>query len=201
MTEIVSVEADGPDTARSALERTVREGGVAIFPADTLYGLACDPLDPRAVERIHSIKGRDDDKPSAVMYFSPLAMRELVSGLGERSHPANPDRRYPLASPDDPERLGVRLIEGPLAGTMTPIFQTSANRSGGPAPRSFEEIDDEVLAAADMAIDGGEELIGAPSTVIDLAELDSAGRWEVLREGALPRGVIDRVLGETASGW
>ena len=215
MTEIVSVEADGPDTARSALEHTVGEGGVAIFPADTLYGLACDPLDPRAVERIHSIKGRDDDTPSAVMYFSPLAMRELVSGLGERSHQAvaqllpgpltlviaNPDRRYPLASPDDPERLGVRLIEGPLAGTMTPIFQTSANRSGGPAPRSFEEIDDEVLAAADMAIDGGEELIGAPSTVIDLAELDSAGRWEVLREGALPRGVIDRVLGEAASGW
>jgi L-threonylcarbamoyladenylate synthase len=214
MTEIVSVEADGPDTARSALGRTVGEGGVAIFPADTLYGLACDPLDPRAVERIHSIKGRDDDKPSAVMYFSPLAMRELVSGLGERSRQAvaqllpgpltlviaNPDRRYPLASPDDPERLGVRLIEGPLAGTMIPIFQSSANRSGGSAPRSFEEIDDEVLAAADMAIDGGEELIGAPSTVIDLAELDSAGRWEVLREGALPRGVIDRVLGDTAKG-
>jgi L-threonylcarbamoyladenylate synthase len=214
MTQIVSVEADGPDAARSALERTVGEGGVAIFPADTLYGLACDPLDPQAVERIHSIKGRDDDKPSAVMYFSPLAMRELVSGLGERSRQAvaqllpgpvtlviaNPERRFPLASRDDPERLGVRLIEGPLAGTMIPIFQTSANRSGSPAPRSFEEIDDEVLASADMAIDGGEELIGAPSTVIDLAELDSAGRWEVLREGALPRGVIDRVLGDTASG-
>ena len=64
------------------------EGGVAIFPADTLYGLACDPLDPEAVERIHSIKGRDEGKPSAVMYFSPLAMRELVSGLGERSRQA-----------------------------------------------------------------------------------------------------------------
>jgi L-threonylcarbamoyladenylate synthase len=213
VTEIVSIERDGEDAARAALERCVGEGGVAIFPADTLYGLACDPLSRRAVERIHALKGRDAGKPSAVMYFSPLAMRELVSGLGQRSRAAisqllpgpvtlviaNPEQRYPLASRDDPERLGVRLIEGPLAGAMTPIFQTSANRSGEPAPRSFDEIDEEVLAAADVAIDGG-ELIGAPSTVVDLSELDSAGRWRVLREGALPRGVVDEILEQTTTG-
>jgi L-threonylcarbamoyladenylate synthase len=210
MTEVISIERDGPDAARSALERCVADGGVAIFPADTLYGLASDPLNEAAVQRIHSIKGRDEGRPSAVMYFSPLAMRELVSGLGERSRQAvsdllpgpvtlviaNPERRYPLASRDVPETLGVRLIEGPLAGAMTPIFQTSANRTGGPAPRSFEEIDDQVLAGADLAIDGG-ELIGAPSTVIDITQLDASGSWEVLREGALPRGVIDRILGES----
>jgi L-threonylcarbamoyladenylate synthase len=212
LTDVVSIERDGEDAARSALERCVGEGGVAIFPADTLYGLACDPLNPSAVERIHSLKGRDDGKPSAVMYFSPLAMRELVSELGERSRRAvgsllpgpvtlviaNPGRRYPLASRDDPERLGVRLIEGPLAGAMTPIFQTSANRSGGPAPHDFDQIDAEILAAVDVAIDGG-ELIGAPSTVVDVSELDSAGRWEVLREGALPAGVIDEVLSEAGA--
>jgi L-threonylcarbamoyladenylate synthase len=212
MTEIVSIERDGPDTARASLERCVAEGGIAIFPADTLYGLACDPLNEQAVQRVRSIKGRDAGKPSAVMYFSPLAMRELVAGLGERSRQAvsellpgpvtlviaNPERRYPLASPDDPETLGVRLIAGPLGGAMTPILQTSANSSGARAPRSFDEIDEQVLGAADVAIDGG-ELIGAPSTVIDLTELDSSGRWEVLREGALPRGVIDRILGETGA--
>jgi L-threonylcarbamoyladenylate synthase len=210
MTEVVSIERDGPDAARSALERSVGEGGVAIFPADTLYGLACDPLNEAAVRRIHSIKGRDEGKPMAVMYFSPLAMRELLSGLGERSRQAvsellpgpvtlviaNPQRRYPLASRDVPGTLGVRLIEGPLAGAMTPILQTSANRSGGPAPRSFEEVDEQVLAGADLAIDGG-HLIGAPSTVIDISELDGGGGWEVLREGALPQGVIDRILGQT----
>jgi L-threonylcarbamoyladenylate synthase len=213
MTEIVSIERDGPDAARTALERRVGAGGVAIFPADTLYGLACDPLNAEAVERIHSIKGRDEARPSAVMYFSPLAMRELVSGLGTRSRQAvsellpgpvtlvlaNPERRYPLASRDVPETLGVRLIAGPLAGAMTPIFQTSANRSGEDPPRSFDEINEQVLSAADLAIDGG-ELIGAPSTVVDVTELDSEGRWEVLREGALPQGVIDRVLRDTAAG-
>jgi L-threonylcarbamoyladenylate synthase len=212
MTEIVSIERDGPGAARSTLERCVGQGGVAIFPADTLYGVACDPLNAEAVDRIHSIKGREEGKPSAVMYFSPLAMRELVAVLGERSRQAvsallpgpvtlviaNPERRYPLASPEDPHRLGVRLIEGPLAGAMTPIFQTSANRSGAPAPRSFDEIDEAVLGATDVAIDGG-ELIGAPSTVVDLSELDSGGRWAVLREGALPSGVIDGILRGTGA--
>jgi L-threonylcarbamoyladenylate synthase len=213
LTEIVSVERDGTAACRAALERCVGEGGVAIFPADTLYGLACDPLNAEAVQRIHSIKGRDEGKPSAVMYFSPLAMRELISSLGERSRQvvsellpgpvtlviANPERRYPLASRDDPERLGVRLIEGPLAGARSAVFQTSANRSEEAAPTSFDEVDQRVLAAADLAIDGG-ELIGAPSTVVDISQLDVSGRWEVLREGALPRGLIDRLLGETGAG-
>ena len=211
MTEIVSIERDGSGAARSGLERCVGEGGVAIFPADTLYGLACDPLDPEAVQRIHSIKGRDQGKPSAVMYFSPLAMRELVSGLGERSRQAvsqllpgpvtlviaNPQRRYPLASRDDVETLGVRLIEGPLAGAMTPIFQTSANRSGEPPPTSFEQIDPEILEAVDLAIDA-DGVIGEPSTVIDVTELDTSGSWAILREGAVGRDQVERALGASA---
>jgi L-threonylcarbamoyladenylate synthase len=208
--EIVSIERDGADAARAGLERCVGDGGVAIFPADTLYGLACDPMNAEAIERIHSIKGRGERKPSAVMYFSPLAMRELVSGLGPRTRDAvgallpgpvtlvlaNPERRYPLASRDDPESLGVRLIEGPLAGAMTPVLQTSANRSGDPPPQTFDGIDEGILAASDLAIEGG-ELIGAPSTVVDVTAIDSGGGWTVLREGALPVGAIDRVLRAT----
>ena len=160
MTEVVSIERDGADVARSALERCIAGGGVAVFPADGLYGLACDPLDAAAIERIHRIKGRDDGKPSAVMYFSPLAMRELVDGLGPRTADAvsallpgpvtlvvaNPERRYPLACREDPERLGVRLIAGPLAGAMCPLFQTSANLSGEPPPSRFEEVPAEIVA-------------------------------------------------------
>jgi L-threonylcarbamoyladenylate synthase len=210
MTETVSIERDGADAARSALERTVSTGGVAIFPADTLYGLACDPLNAEAVARIHEIKGRDEGKPSAVMYFSPLALRELVAGLGPLASRAagallpgpvtlviaNPEHRYPLACRDDPERLGIRLIEGPLAGTMTPIFQTSANLAGEAPPTRFDEIGQRILEGADLAIDGG-ELIGAPSTVIDLSELDGGGKWRVLREGALSAAQVEaRLRGE-----
>jgi L-threonylcarbamoyladenylate synthase len=183
------------------LEGTIAGGGVAVFPADGLYGLACDPLDPVAIERIHRIKGRDDGKPSAVMYFSPLAMRELVEALGARTRAAlgallpgpvtlvvaNPQGRYPLACREDPHRLGVRLIGGPLAGAMCPLFQTSANRSGEPAPSSFADVPAGIVAAADLAIDGG-ELTGLPSTVVDLTGFDTDGGWSVLREGGLSSG-------------
>jgi L-threonylcarbamoyladenylate synthase len=141
------------------------------------------------------------------MYFSPLAMRELVAGLGSRARDAvgallpgpvtlvlaNPERRYPLACRHDPARLGVRLIEGPLAGAMTPVFQTSANRSGEPPPTRFEEIDPSILDAGDLAIDAG-ELIGEPSTVVDVTELDASGRWTILREGAVGRADVERAL-------
>jgi L-threonylcarbamoyladenylate synthase len=212
MSEIVSIESDGADAARAAIERCVGEGGVAIFPADTLYGLACDPLNSEAIERIHALKGRGERKPSAVMYFSPLAMRELVSGLGSRTRDAlaallpgpvtlviaNPERRYPLACREDPEHLGVRLIEGPLSGAMTPVFQTSANRSGEPAPTRFDEIGDEIVAAADLAIDGG-EVIGEPSTVLDITGIEKGEGWTVLREGSLASAEIDHKLREVAA--
>jgi L-threonylcarbamoyladenylate synthase len=202
MSEIISIETHGADAARAALERTIGSGGVAVFPADGLYGIACDPLDPEAIERVHWIKGRDDGKPSAVLYFSPLAMRELVESLGEHTRDAvgallpgpvtlvvaNPAHRYPLACREDVERLGVRLIEGPLAGTMCPVFQTSANLSGQPAPASFGEVPaTTILDAVDLAIDGG-ALTGLPSTVVDLTEIDHGGGWEVLREGGFSVG-------------
>jgi L-threonylcarbamoyladenylate synthase len=199
--EIVSIGRDGAEAARSALERCIAAGGVAAFPADGLYGLACDPLDAGAIQRIHRLKGRDDGKPSAVMYLSPLAMRELVEGLGPRTREAvgallpgpvtlvvaNPEHRYPLACREDPERLGVRLIEGPLVGAMCPLFQTSANRSGEPAPSRFDEVPGEILTGADLAIDG-DALTGLPSTVVDLTALESDGEWKVIREGGLSVG-------------
>jgi L-threonylcarbamoyladenylate synthase len=207
VTEVVSIERGGAEAARAALERCLGGGGVAVFPSDGLYGLACDPLDAAAVERIHRLKGRDEGKPAAVMYLSPLAMRELLAGLGPRARAtvgallpgpvtlvvANPGRRYPLACREDPERLGVRLITGPLAGVMRPLLQTSANRSGEPPPARFEDVPAEIVAGADLAIDGG-ALSGLPSTVVDLSRLDATGEWTVLRQGALPHVELEGKL-------
>jgi L-threonylcarbamoyladenylate synthase len=207
VSELVSIADDGADAAREALEACIGAGGIAIFPSDGLYGLACDPTSPTAARRVNELKGRPPRKASAVLYFDPLAMRELVGSMGERTRSAvaallpgpvtlviaNPERRYPLACAEDPERLGVRLIGGPLAGARCPILQTSANRSGEPPPASFGEIDLDLVGGVDLAVDGG-ELTGQPSTVVDLARLDRGGGWSILREGALSEEEVRRRL-------
>jgi L-threonylcarbamoyladenylate synthase len=182
-------------------------GGVALFPADGLYGLACDPTRADVIERIHALKGRDDRKPAAVMYFSPLSMREVVAALRPRTRDAlgallpgpvtlvvaNPNRLYPLACREDPERLGLRLIGGTLAGAAAAVFQTSANRSGEPAPARFEDVDRRIRDGADLAIDGG-ELTGMPSTVVDITGLEEGAEPAILREGALsPEEILRRL--------
>jgi len=213
MTEVVSIERDGAAAALAALDRSVLGGGVAIFPADTLYGLACDPANAEAIDRIHVLKGRNEGKPSAVLFFSPLAMRELVSTLGPRTRDAlaallpgpvtlvvaNPERLYPFACRSDPERLGVRLVDGPLAGAAATLFQTSANRSGEPAPSAFGEVGPGILDGADLAIDGG-ELGGEPSTVVDLTGIERGGGFGVLREGALSAADVERRLASALGG-
>jgi L-threonylcarbamoyladenylate synthase len=210
---VVSVGRDGAKRARAELERCVADGDVAIFPADTLYGLACDPQNAGAIQRIHALKGRDEGKSAAVMFFAPLAMRGILSAVGPRTRDAlgallpgpvtavvhNPGRRYPLACREDPERLGLRLVEGPLAGARCAIFQTSANRSGEPAPSRFEDVDPAIVGGVDLAIDGG-GLGGEPSTVVDLTPLEGEGKWEVLREGALPGDELEIRLREALTG-
>lgn len=210
MTE-VSISQDGPAQARSELERCVQAGGVAIFPADGLYGLACDPLNEAAIRRIYAIKGRDDGKPAAIMYFSTGAMRELVGSMSDPVRRAvaallpgpvtlvipNPERRYPAACRADVERLGIRLIEGPLAGVSCPIFQTSANPSGRRPPARYGDIDAGILAGVDLAIDGG-DLTGLPSTVVDLTEYDGRAGWRVLRAGGLAEAELAAALGGSA---
>jgi len=213
VSELIRLESGEAQVARKALERCVSGGGVAVFPSDGLYGLACDPLDAGAIAKIHRLKGRDDGKPSAVMYFSPLAIRELVAGLGPRTKAAvsalmpgpvtlvvaNPLRRYPLACRQDPEQLGIRLIGGPLAGTMCPVFQTSANLSGEPAPARFADVPAAIRDGADLAIDGG-ELPGLPSTVVDITAIEDDGRWRILRDGALSPGDLASRLASVGLG-
>jgi L-threonylcarbamoyladenylate synthase len=192
----------------SEFQACIAGGGVAVFPADTVYGLACDPTSREAIARLYALKGRPADKPAAVMFFSLERALAALPELGPRTRGAleallpgpvtlllpNPLARYPLACGHDPWTLGLRVpAPGVLADVSVPVMQSSANLSGGADPRSLEEVDPAIRDGADLVVDAG-PLPGTPSTVVDLRAYGSHGTWDVLREGALARDDVAAAL-------
>jgi L-threonylcarbamoyladenylate synthase len=189
-------------------ERCMGVGGVAVFPADTVYGLACDPSDRPAVERLYRFKGRPLDKPSAIMFFDLGIALDALPELGPRIRDAlarlfpgpvsvllpNPLERFPLACGEDPSTLGLRVVSVPeLEGVRWPVLQSSANLAGGPDPRRLEDVPERLRRAAEMVIDGG-ELPGTPSTVVDLRRYEDAGEWSIVRLGGLSEDDVRAAL-------
>jgi L-threonylcarbamoyladenylate synthase len=196
------------DHAR-ALEECVAAGGVAVFYADTVYGLACDAEDEAAVERLYALKGRPPRKPSAVMWFDRAVALAALSDLGPATRALlvrllpggitalvpNPDGRFPLACGPDPATLGVRVPDVPALATVArPVLQSSANLAGGPDARRLGDVPPSIRAGADLVLDGG-ELPGTPSTVLDLRRLDAGGTWTVVRPGLVPAEDVAAALG------
>lgn len=188
----------------AAFEACVADGGVVLFPADTVYGLATNAESAAGVERMHEIKGRPQDRPAAVMLFSLDDALAALPELGQRTRAAlerllpgpvtvvvpNPERRFPLACGPSPERLGLRVPDMPaFAQVRTPLLQSSANPSGEAEARRLADVDPGIRAAVDLELDGG-ELPGTPSTVVDLTRLEERGEYEILRQGALPAAAL-----------
>jgi L-threonylcarbamoyladenylate synthase len=186
----------------ATFERCIAVGGVALFPADTVYGLATEPESRDGVYRLYRLKGRSPDRPAAVMFFRlELALAGLPE-IGGRTRDAverllpgaltlllpNPAGRFPLACGPEPERLGLRVPNlggrlAPLAGVQWPVLQSSANPSGGTDARRLEDVDQRIRRGVDLALDGG-ELPGTASTVVDLTRYEE-GEFEIVREGAV----------------
>jgi tRNA A37 threonylcarbamoyladenosine synthetase subunit TsaC/SUA5/YrdC len=82
---------------------------------------------------------------------------------------------------------------------MCPVFQTSANLSGEPPAARFADVPAEIVAGADLAIDGG-ELTGLPSTVVDVTAIEEDGGWTILRQGALSAGDLASALAAVGLG-
>ena len=165
-----------------AFEECIRTGGIVLFPADTVYGLAVDPGNEEAIERMYRLKGRPREKKSALMYF----LIDAVPDLPEAAQRLLPG---PVTVILDDGR-GIRVPGQPLLASVTiPVLQTSANPSGGPDPRRLEDVDSTIRAGVDLEIDGG-ELPGWPSTVVDL----SAEEPRIVREGAVPASRIRELL-------
>jgi L-threonylcarbamoyladenylate synthase len=197
----------------ATFERCIAVGGVALFPADTVYGLATEPDSREGIERLYRLKARRPDRPAAVMFFDRDLALEALPELPERTRDAaqrllpggvtlllpNAGHRYPLACAPNKHVLGLRVPDltaalAPLRQMRWPILQSSANRSGGADARRIEDVDGGIRSGVDLILDAG-ELPGTPSTVVDLTGFHENGRWEIVREGAVPAAAIRDALG------
>jgi len=193
--------------------RCIGVGGVALFPADTVYGLATEPESREGVERLYRLKGRRPDRPAAVMFFRLELALDALPELPGRTRTAierllpggvtlllpNPAHRFPLACGPNQDVLGLRVPEltgalAPLAGMRWPVLQSSANPSGGAEARRIDDVDERIRAGVDLILDAG-ELPGTPSTVVDLTAFHKTGRFPIVREGAVPAEAIHGALG------
>jgi L-threonylcarbamoyladenylate synthase len=202
----------GPEAVAS-VAKTLRAGGLAIMPTETVYGLAADAANPAAVAAVFEAKGRPRFNPliahvtglEAAGLFARFDARAV--GLAEAFWPGPLTLVLPIhdeAAVCDLARAGldtvaVRSPAHPVAQALLaafggPVCAPSANRSGRPSPTTFQDALDETGFAVQAALDGGPCAVGLESTVV--AVLD--GPVRLLRPGGLAREAIEALVGPLA---
>ncbi len=166
--------------------RLLAEGGLAVVPTDTVYGVGCAAGDAGAVARLYALKQRPAGQATALVAGTLDRLVELLGGLSAPAEAAcravfpgpvtlvvpNPKRRFRPLCGESADRIGVRvpvLAAGvaALADEAGGLALTSANLRGEPPPRALAAVAAEVVAACTVVIDGG-VLRGEPSCVIDV---------------------------------
>jgi L-threonylcarbamoyladenylate synthase len=186
---------DRPDVERAVA--TLREGGLVVYPTDTLYGLGADASSPAAVAKVAAAKGRPGSQPVSVA-VSGLSQIEPWGDVGTAARNfihANLPGPYTVIlrpTPAAPKHLvsavGVafRIPRHPVPALLTrvfgPITATSANRHDGPAPAEAGTALEQLGDAVALYIDAGACELGAASTVVDF----TGDRPKILRQGAVP---------------
>jgi L-threonylcarbamoyladenylate synthase len=184
-----------------------------LLPTETVYGLAADAADPRAVAAIYAAKGRPSFNP-LIAHVTDLAAAQRFAALDARAvtlaqafWPGPLTLVAPILAPEaicDLARAGldtvaVRAPAHPLAQALLaafagPLVAPSANRSGRPSPTTFADAWEETGRAAQVGLDGGACVVGLESTVVAL--LDGPAR--LLRPGGVTRAQIEALIGPLA---
>lgn len=208
-TRLMAADAAGITEAA----RVIVDGGLVALPTETVYGLACDATNPRAVATLYAAKGRPQFNPliahlpdiaaaRAVGHLPPAAER-----LAARFWPGPLTLVVPAvaAATSELARAGLasvalRVPAHPVAQAVLraagrPIAAPSANRSGHVSPTRAEHVLADLDGRIDLILDAGAARVGVESTI-----LDCTGEAPVLlRPGGLPREAIEAVLGEPLS--
>lgn len=193
---VYQVSGDTPDPAVLAeAAAIVRRGGLVAFPTETVYGLAADATNPKAIERLNQVKGRPPEKPYSLHLHSAAQVQQLVTAippiaaqLMERFWPGPLTIVMPST---EGKTVGFRLPNHPVASAFlkacgVPVVAPSANRSGSPPPTDAREVLAALNGSFDCLLDAGPTPMGRESTVVEVID----GRLEIRREGAIAASAV-----------
>lgn len=164
----------------------IKEGGIILYPTETVWGIGCDATNPEAVAKIYALKQREETKSMIVLMNGEKMIYNVFKDIPEvawqildlSEKPTtlildNPRNIAPnLIAPD--KTLGMRIIKEPfcyklLERMKKPLVSTSANISGLPTPVNFKEISPEIIKGVDYVVNlQQEKMTGKPSAIIKL---------------------------------
>ena len=186
----------------------MRGGGLVAVPTETVYGLAGNGLDEKAVAEIYEVKGRPEVKPLSLMVHDAASMERYCENVPPQAYTLakkfwpGPLTIVMKAKPCVPEivraggeTVGLRCPDHPLTLELleksgVPFAAPSANPSGEPSPKNADSVLKYFNGKIDAVLDGGECGIGCESTLIDLSRTP----YRILRQGALPADEIADAL-------
>jgi L-threonylcarbamoyladenylate synthase len=211
-TEIIRLDAAKPDAGLvTYVAEQIRAGQVAGIPTDTFYGLAADPFNLRAVDRIYEVKTRARHKPLSLLIDSVDRAMELARPLpdlffdltarlwpGPLTIIVKAAPRLPLKVTANTGNVALRLPGEAIPRALVtaadlPLTATSANLSGASECTTAQEVRKQFGSKLSIIVDGGTTPRNVPSTIVDLTGED--GGWKLLREGAIPEQDLVEILG------
>lgn len=184
------------------LVNALAQGGIVAIPTDTVYGLACDATDVKAIERLQTLKGRNV-KPftlfmqkGSIEEYAVVTKHKVIEYFMPGPITVILKLKKPVQLPGITNTIGIRIPDTDFIVALLnrfgkPLAVTSANKTGAPPLTSAQDIDHE-FPEIEMIIDAG-ELASAPSTVVDLTRTPPV----ILRKGAVPIMAIEKVYGHT----
>ncbi len=216
--EILKINSKEPEPSLIAYAaEKLRQGEVLGMPTDTFYGLAADPLNLRAVDRIYEIKSRSRHKPLSLLIESVEQAEDMADFLPDEFYVlarkfwpgpltiiVKAGGRLPLKVTANTGNVAIRIPASPIAVAIVklaklPITATSANLSGAAECTTADAVRQQLRDRLQMIIDGGPSPHDMPTTIVDLSG-DRGRTWYVQREGAIPSQEITAALGMEAQG-
>ncbi|MBB2147163.1 threonylcarbamoyl-AMP synthase [Pedobacter sp. LMG 31464] len=185
------------EEVNKALE-ILKNGGVILYPTDTVWGLGCDATNEEAVAKVNAIKGRAADKSLIVLLENDNKLQSYVTEIPDVAYELIEYAENPLTIIfsgaknlakgviNSDGSVGIRVVKHDFCEQLIqrfrkPVVSTSANISGQPTPKFFDEISDEIKDAVDYIVDLEQENRTAkkPSTII---KLGPSGQFEFIRK-------------------